>query len=135
MNVASGKDEEGYQQVPGEKQLHPVEQANIIERWFFTWVTPLITLGSTRPLESEDFPVLPQEIRMSNLYEHISRVWAQEMQSNNPRFGTALINAFWRKFAQSALWNIPVSYLFSSFFCSVLFCSVLFCSVLSSVFI
>ena len=105
------KDEEGYQRVIEDKesQRHPVEEANIIERWFFLWMTPLITVGSEKPLEIEDFPLLPQEVRMNNLYDQINYIWKREVQSKKyPQFGTALWNAYWFKFFESASWNIPV---------------------------
>ena len=115
MDVSSSSDaaknEEGYQQVVEDKesQLHPVEEANIFQRWFFTWMTPLITIGSEIPLEDEDFPLLPKEVRMKNLCDQISRTWKREVQGKqNPKFGNALWNTYWPKFLESALWNIPV---------------------------
>ena len=113
MDISSkGEEDEGvYQRVADDidGQLHPVERTNIFQRWFFLWVTPLITLGSTKPLEMEDFPPLPRKFRMSNLYDQINQVWKREMQtSKSPTFGAALGKAYWVKFVQSASWNIPV---------------------------
>ena len=115
MDVSSSgsvaKDGEGYQCVIEDKESrrHPVEEANIIERWFFLWMTPLITIGSKKPLEIEDFPLLPQELRMNNLYDQINCKWKREVQSKkHPKFGSALWKAYWFKFFESASWNIPV---------------------------
>ncbi|CAB9519042.1 Multiple drug resistance-associated protein-like transporter 1 [Seminavis robusta] len=46
---------------PQPRPANPLTVASQFSKWFFLWAWPLLELGSTRPLQEEDLPHVPEE--------------------------------------------------------------------------
>ena len=60
--------------------LDKMNPYNLIERIFLTWMSPLMSLGTRKILESEDIFSLPKELKSKILLEHTQRAWADEIK-------------------------------------------------------
>ncbi|GMK60092.1 hypothetical protein CspeluHIS016_0903090 [Cutaneotrichosporon spelunceum] len=58
----------------------PVATANIYQRLTFSWLTPLLNLGTHKYLGEEDMWVLPQEDSAEALSERLQRAWDRELE-------------------------------------------------------
>lgn len=57
----------------------PEETANFFSRLTFTWVQPLMSIGSTRPLEKEDIWEMIERRRADYVSAIFRQEWAKEM--------------------------------------------------------
>ena len=62
-----------------EKEYGPEECAGIFSRVFYTWMSPLLTLGYQRPLSFEDLPLLSKVDRSQVISEGFSETWREEL--------------------------------------------------------
>ncbi|TDH65878.1 hypothetical protein CCR75_005404 [Bremia lactucae] len=76
----------------------PSQESGCVGSIFFTWVTPLMKLGSERPLKSEDLFQLDPHNRAVNVSKQFAKAWTHETQSRNPSLVWALGKAFGFKF-------------------------------------
>ncbi|KAH9124734.1 hypothetical protein AeMF1_004553 [Aphanomyces euteiches] len=83
--------------------IAPEEHRGCGSTIFFTWLTPLMDLGSKKPLEFEDLYQLDQENRAKNIASHFDRVWAEELAKKTPSLSWALARAFGRPFVLAGL--------------------------------
>ena len=58
----------------------PEESASLYSRLFFTWLSPMISTGYTRPLEFEDLPHLHSAVQCEALVESFEYAWEKEQQ-------------------------------------------------------
>ncbi|ETV95462.1 hypothetical protein H310_10942 [Aphanomyces invadans] len=65
---------------------------------FFTWLTPLMDLGSKKPLEFEDLYQLDRENRAGHVATRFGHFWALEQATPSPSLSWALARAFGRPF-------------------------------------
>ncbi|KAF0689985.1 Aste57867_18629 [Aphanomyces stellatus] len=65
---------------------------------FFTWLTPLMDLGSKKPLEFEDLYQLDTENRATHITARFEHFWGLELVKSNPSLMWALARAFGRPF-------------------------------------
>lgn len=83
-----------------EKQLisskNPLEEASYLSKIFLSWLTPIVKLGTIKPLENEDIPSVPFINSSKYTLNLFLKYWKEEIQINpkNPRFGIVLIKAF-----------------------------------------
>ncbi|RLO07598.1 hypothetical protein DYB28_000408 [Aphanomyces astaci] len=65
---------------------------------FFTWLTPLMDLGSKKPLEFEDLYQLDQENRATHIATRFGHFWTLEQAKASPSLSWALARSFGRPF-------------------------------------
>jgi ABC-type multidrug transport system fused ATPase/permease subunit len=58
----------------------PVATANIFERLTFSWLTPLLSLGTRKFLGEEDMWLLPSDDSAEALSERLQRAWDKELE-------------------------------------------------------
>ena len=75
-----------------EKKPNPYDTASLLSFVFYGWLTPLIKLGSKRPLEFEDVYQTPASLRSSVVFELFQSVWDKEQESNS---GSGANNLGW----------------------------------------
>jgi ABC-type multidrug transport system fused ATPase/permease subunit len=87
--------------VPGARgaALSPIDDASFAARLVFAWLSPLLTTGSRRALESSDLPPVPQAETCTAVRATFARAWAAELArarpaSGVPRLGLVLVRAF-----------------------------------------
>ncbi|EQC40658.1 hypothetical protein SDRG_01736 [Saprolegnia diclina VS20] len=71
--------------------------------FFFTWVTPLLELGRTRPLDADDLYELKPEYRAINVASRFEECWQQELARPSPSLVRALFRAFGARFLFAGL--------------------------------
>jgi ABC-type bacteriocin/lantibiotic exporter with double-glycine peptidase domain len=69
-----------YTSNDNDSPLDKMNPYNLIERVFLTWMSPLMSLGTRKILESEDIFSLPKELKSKMLLEHTQRAWADEIK-------------------------------------------------------
>lgn len=74
----------------------PLDDAGFLSRLFFLWLSPLISLGSKKPLEAEDVYCLPHDHLSSVVHDRISHFWKLERERHpeRPQLYRALFNAY-----------------------------------------
>lgn len=77
----------------------PKVRSSCLSRVFFSFMTPLIRLGTKRPLELEDVWQLEFPYRTFAVGSLWERVWQSELQEKKPSLNHALYKAFGREFA------------------------------------
>ena len=67
---------------------HPLDKSTIFDRIYFSWVTPVIKLGTNKILEGSDIHELPKDLKMRQIYNLINEQWEKEkLSKKNPKFG------------------------------------------------
>lgn len=56
----------------------PLDRANFAARLAWTWMSPLIALGSQRPLQAEDLPRVPDADAADSVRDVLGAAWARE---------------------------------------------------------
>ncbi|KAH0487916.1 MAG: uncharacterized protein KVP18_001639 [Porospora cf. gigantea A] len=59
---------------------NPEDEANLFQRFFFLWMSPLISAGHKRPLEYEDIMPLRQQDRPGPLIKRFDELWSKECE-------------------------------------------------------
>ncbi len=59
---------------------HPEERADVCSRITFSWLTPLLSLGNSRPLVLEDVYELRQAFRVNTVSSAFDTAWEREVQ-------------------------------------------------------
>lgn len=91
-----------------EKKPNPYDTASLLSYTFYWWLTPLIDLGSKRPLEFEDVYQTPASLRSSVVYDLFESIWDKEQElhpgSGANNLGWMLLRCNLRPLLLSAFW-------------------------------
>ncbi|TMW62698.1 hypothetical protein Poli38472_005316 [Pythium oligandrum] len=90
--------EEGAYVSDGLGDRYPSQYTGCWSAVFFSWLTPLMKLGSERPLENEDLFQLDPHNRSANISERFREKWEKEMSKPKPSLAWALASGFGGKF-------------------------------------
>lgn len=82
---------------------HPEARASWVSRILFSWMSPLVRLGTRRPLEVEDLSPLRAQLRAEVSSDRFAAAWAAEVQRPRPSLLRALRKAFGLQFYLAAL--------------------------------
>eukprot|EP01138_Halocafeteria_seosinensis_P001293 gb/GECG01001326.1/.p1 GENE.gb/GECG01001326.1/~~gb/GECG01001326.1/.p1 ORF type:complete len:1688 (+),score=180.73 gb/GECG01001326.1/:1-5064(+) len=63
-----------------EYEYGPEECAGVFSRVFYTWISPLLTLGYERPLTFDDLPFLSKVDRSETIASGFSKTWKEELE-------------------------------------------------------
>ncbi|KAH0893798.1 hypothetical protein HID58_056227 [Brassica napus] len=91
-----------YEELPGGEQICPERHARI----FFSWLNPLMTLGSKRPLTEKDVWNLDTWDRTETLMRSFQRSWEKELEKPKPWLLRALNNSLGGRFWWGGFWKI-----------------------------
>ena len=81
-----------------DKKPSPYDSASYLSFILYLWLTPLITLGASRPLELDDVPNVPIKLQTNNLFDLFQSIWDEE-QTCHPESGAR--NLAWMLFRAS----------------------------------
>ena len=92
--------------VTGEKPEQPsqYEHSSCLSQWLFLWLSPLMDLGQTRPLDADDVPQLHASARPDAVTATFEAAWRKERARNPTQ--PSLLNAIWIAFG----WRWCVSF-------------------------
>lgn len=78
-----------------EDAANPFESAGLLSKLFFSWMTPLVKLGTTRILLEEDVPKAPDANSSINTVARLKECWLRELHSRpqNPSLLRAIYRA------------------------------------------
>jgi hypothetical protein len=103
------------------ERTSPLESANLLSRWVFAWLTPLLELGATKPLDAEDIPVLPSAQRSEQAVNDFSALIANEFlprPSIEPNDGEvpephdpSVARCIWQFIGNEYLWAFSIQFL------------------------
>jgi len=69
-----------------------LDKSSFLERLFFSWITPILKIGASKPLEINDLGDLPQKLKMGEILISVDKAWNEEKDtSKTPRFGICLV--------------------------------------------
>ncbi|XP_078427734.1 multidrug resistance-associated protein 5 isoform X2 [Wolffia australiana] len=97
----------------------PYSEAGIFSLATLSWLSPLLAVGSRRPLELKDIPLLAPKDRSKACFKVLSHNWeklkaAEDPSSSSPpSLASALVRSFWKEAAVNAVFagiNTLVSY-------------------------
>ncbi|KAG0238830.1 hypothetical protein BGX31_003156 [Mortierella sp. GBA43] len=84
--------------------LSAFDQANLISRWLFHYIQPIVSLGATRPLTAEDLDdnvdtkgatVVSENMKTKPNYEAVSASWERELrEKKNPSLLLSVLRAY-----------------------------------------
>ncbi|KAJ4879998.1 ABC transporter C family member 1 [Raphanus sativus] len=95
-----------YEELSGGEQICPERHANLFDRIFFSWLNPLMTLGSKRPLTEKDVWSLDTWDRTETLMRSFQRSWEKELEKPKPWLLRALNNSLGGRFWWGGFWKI-----------------------------
>ncbi|KAG2290989.1 hypothetical protein Bca52824_037658 [Brassica carinata] len=95
-----------YEELPGGEQICPERHASLFDRIFFSWLNPLMTLGSKRPLTEKDVWNLDTWDRTETLMRSFQRSWEKELEKPKPWLLRALNNSLGGRFWWGGFWKI-----------------------------
>uniref|UniRef100_M4EUA3 ABC-type xenobiotic transporter n=1 Tax=Brassica campestris TaxID=3711 RepID=M4EUA3_BRACM len=95
-----------YEELPGGEQICPERHANLFDRIFFSWLNPLMTLGSKRPLTEKDVWHLDTWDRTETLMKSFQMSWEKELEKPKPWLLRALNNSLGGRFWWGGFWKI-----------------------------
>lgn len=94
-----------YTTLDDDENVTPEEVANIFSRLTFHWMTPLMKLGYSKPLDMEDlWNLKPADSAEKNSFDFQQRL-SQELNSKNPSLARAMFLTFWKTLFISALYK------------------------------
>ncbi|EFJ06788.1 hypothetical protein SELMODRAFT_134840 [Selaginella moellendorffii] len=82
----------------GDEQQAPYTKAGLLGLATFSWVAPLLKVGSKRALESKDLPKLAPSESAAAVHQLMSRAW-QANASSSYRLSRSLVSILWRNLA------------------------------------
>ncbi|GMH31056.1 hypothetical protein Nepgr_032899 [Nepenthes gracilis] len=95
-----------YEELPGGEQICPERYANILSKIIFLWMSPLMKLGSKRPLTERDIWKLDTWDQTETLYSKFQRFWAQESCKPKPWLVRTLNRSLGGRFWLGGFWKI-----------------------------
>lgn len=81
-------------------KLIPLANANLINRIFFQWMTPIMVLGYQRPLEATDLWALSEDLSAKQLGGQLNRDWdrrVREAKEYNAKLVSGEIQPGWKR--------------------------------------
>jgi ABC-type multidrug transport system fused ATPase/permease subunit len=86
-------------EAPVEKdRLNPELFAGPLSLAYFAWMTPLVYLGYTRPLEQDDLEKLHPSDDPTHLNKLFQEAWSEQLKKDEPSLFLALVKAFGRTY-------------------------------------
>ncbi|XP_049850349.1 multidrug resistance-associated protein 1-like [Schistocerca gregaria] len=83
------------------------ERASIISKWTFSWLTPLLSLGSRQPLEMRDIPDLADRDKSAGLTKLLETSWSHgKRQGSKQSLFFTLCRTFGGEFALAGLFKL-----------------------------
>lgn len=85
LNIQSGESEEeninkNYNKNTNNNYFSAESDSNIFKKFLFMWVTPLLDLGSKKPLEMEDLLNPPSDLKAENAFPIFEKHWKKELE-------------------------------------------------------
>uniref|UniRef100_A0A1J3IMN5 ABC-type xenobiotic transporter n=1 Tax=Noccaea caerulescens TaxID=107243 RepID=A0A1J3IMN5_NOCCA len=99
-------DEYEYEELSEGQQLCPERLANIFDKIFFSWINPLMILGSKRPLTDTDVWHLDTWDQTETLFTSFQQSWNKELQKPQPWLLRALNSSLGGRFWWGGFWKI-----------------------------
>ncbi|XP_010522528.1 PREDICTED: ABC transporter C family member 5 [Tarenaya hassleriana] len=97
-------------------KVTPYSGAGLFSLVTLSWLNPLLSAGSKRPLELKDIPLLAPKDRAKSSYKVLNSNWEKskaENSSKSPSLAWAILKSFWKEAAWNAVFaglNTLVSY-------------------------
>ncbi|XP_010475054.1 PREDICTED: ABC transporter C family member 5-like isoform X2 [Camelina sativa] len=97
-------------------KVTPYSSAGLVSLITLSWLDPLLSAGSKRPLELKDIPLLAPRDRAKSSYKVLKSNWKRsksENPSKPPSLARAILKSFWKEAACNAVFaglNTLVSY-------------------------
>ncbi|KAI4350307.1 hypothetical protein L6164_004775 [Bauhinia variegata] len=101
---------------PGCLKVTPYSDAGLFSSVTLSWLNPLLSIGSKRPLELKDIPLLAPKDRSKTSFKVLNSNWERlksENPSKQPSLAWAIFKSFWKEAACNAIFvgvNTIVSY-------------------------
>ncbi|KAL1187633.1 ABC transporter C family member 2 [Cardamine amara subsp. amara] len=99
-------DDYEYEEISDGQQVCPERHANIFDKIFFSWMNPLMTMGSKRPLTEKDVWHLDTWDQTETLFTSFQQSWDKELQKPQPWLLRALNNSLGGRFWWGGFWKI-----------------------------
>ncbi|KAL0721101.1 hypothetical protein Bca4012_035700 [Brassica carinata] len=99
-------DDHEYEELSAGQQICPERHANIFDRIFFSWINPLMTLGTKRPLTETDVWHLDTWDQTETLFTSFQQSWDKELQKPKPWLLRALNSSLGGRFWWGGFWKI-----------------------------
>ncbi|KAJ0240059.1 ABC transporter C family member 2 [Hirschfeldia incana] len=99
-------DDHEYEELSEGQQICPERHANIFDRIFFSWINPLMTLGTKRPLTETDVWHLDTWDQTETLFTSFQQSWDKELQKPKPWLLRALNSSLGGRFWWGGFWKI-----------------------------
>jgi len=96
----------GYEPLAGEREVCPERKASIFSFLLFGWMTPLMDLGSRRPLNDKDIWLLDNWDTTEQLYSNFEKAWNEERAKPSPWLLRSLNKALGARFWLGGLYKI-----------------------------
>ena len=81
-----------------ESSKSPEENASFFSTLIFDWLTPLLRVGYTRPLQAQDMPNLSRVDSISSLTDDLEQSWLRQTRDGKKSFFRALASSYGTKF-------------------------------------
>lgn len=94
-------------------KVTPYSTAGLVSLVTLSWLDPLLSAGSKRPLELKDIPLLAPRDRAKSSYKVLKSNWKRSKSENNPSLARAILKSFWKEAACNAVFaglNTLLSY-------------------------
>lgn len=84
----------------------PYDEASIVNRWLFNWLSPLLRVGYRTPLQSQHMLALPHTDRCDSVAVPFDETWRREKQKFQPKLWRAFVKSFGADFAFGGGWKV-----------------------------
>ncbi|XAR58683.1 Xenobiotic-transporting ATPase [Bertholletia excelsa] len=99
----SPEEEEGAQSDSGCLKVTPYSKAGLFSLATLSWLNPLLSLGSKKPLELKDIPLLAPKDRAKTNYKALNAQW-EKIKAENPQ-KSSLAWAILKSIRREACWS------------------------------
>ena len=84
----------------------PFDEASILNRWLFSWLSPLLRVGYRTPLQAAHMLALPQSDRCDSVAVPFEETWRAEKSKFHPKLWRAFVKSFGVDFAFGGGWKV-----------------------------
>lgn len=103
IETANGKERNRLKK---EKLKHPYDYANVFSKITFSWMSPLMKLGTTKFLTEDDLPDVPENFHTKVTSQKLETEWSKQVDSSShPSLIMALCKAFGSTFALAGFYK------------------------------
>ncbi|KMT03936.1 hypothetical protein BVRB_8g187450 [Beta vulgaris subsp. vulgaris] len=95
-----------YEELPGGEQICPERHVNVLSSIVFSWMNPLMDLGSRRPLTEKDVWKLDTWDQTETLISKFQSCWDEESEKPKPWLLRALNRSLGGRFWWGGFWKI-----------------------------